>query len=314
MLMQCLTGGIVILRNKFFIILYRGKDFLPSNVANRVLDRERELKVCQYQEEGARWKALKSFSVTDQTYLNTNTSGTFSEFHDIQVKYGFLNIENRETDVPLLAEKEKLEKELRNQEHKLFILNRKIEKSAKELYKLNSAWRPEEVSTDQELITEEERQCFRKVGLKMAKVLVLGRRGVFDGVIGSVHQHWKHREVVKVVTMRKVFSQVIDTASLLEIESGGILIAVEKLRKGHAIILYRGKNYRRPLKLLPGNLLTKKKAFNRSLEMQRIGEKIMRHQDPVHSPETQFCYAYKISPSWMTKLGLIPKKGNGFVP
>lgn len=98
-----------------------------------------------------------------------------------------------------------------------------------------------------------------------------GRRGVFDSVIGSIHQHWKHREVVKVLTMQKAFSQVMNSATLLEIESGGILVAVEKLRKGHAIIIYRGKNYRRPLKLVPENLLTKREALLRSKEMQRRG-------------------------------------------
>lgn len=76
---------------------------------------------------------------------------------------------------------------------------------------------------------------------------------------------------MKVVTMQRAFSHVINTAKLLEIESGGILVAMEKLRKGHAIIIYRGKNYRRPMKLLPENLLTKREALRRSIEMQRRG-------------------------------------------
>ncbi|XP_025644917.2 receptor protein kinase TMK1-like [Arachis hypogaea] len=33
---------------------------------------------------------------------------------------------------------------------------------------------------------------------------------------------------------------------MLETESGGILVSVDKLKEGHAIIIYRGKNYRRP--------------------------------------------------------------------
>lgn len=62
------------------------------------------------------------------------------------------------------------------------------------------------------------------------------------------------------------------TAKLLEAESGGILVSIDKLKKGgHAIILYRGKNYRRPLKLVPENLLNKQDALRRSLDMQRIG-------------------------------------------
>jgi RNA-binding protein YhbY len=102
-------------------------------------------------------------------------------------------------------------------------------------------------------------------------MLVSGRRGVFDGVIEGLHQHWKYREVAKVVTMQRLFRQVIYTATLLEAESSGILVSVNKLKDGHAIIIYRGKNYRRPVKPVPENLLTKREALHRSLEMQRIG-------------------------------------------
>lgn len=102
-------------------------------------------------------------------------------------------------------------------------------------------------------------------------LLTSGRRGIFDGVIEGLRQHWKHREVAKVITMQRYFWQVMYTARSLEAESGGLLVSVEKLKEGHAIIIYRGKNYRRPLKLISVNLLTKRKALSRSLEMQRIG-------------------------------------------
>lgn len=97
-----------------------------------------------------------------------------------------------------------------------------------------------------------------------------GRRGIYDGVFGSIHQHWKHREVVKVLTKQKGFHHITGTARLLEVESGGILVAVEKLRTSHAIIIYRGKNYARPLKPL-NNLLSKREALQRSIEIQRRG-------------------------------------------
>lgn len=102
-------------------------------------------------------------------------------------------------------------------------------------------------------------------------ILASGRRGVFDGVIEGLHQHWKYREVARVITMQKLFAQVIYTAKSLVAESGGILISVDKLKEGHAIIIYRGKNYRRPLKLMTQNLLSKRQALRRSLEMQRLG-------------------------------------------
>lgn len=70
--------------------------------------------------------------------------------------------------------------------------------------------------------------------------------------------------------MQKMFSQVVYTAKFLEAESGGILVSVDKHKEGHSIILYRGKNYRRP-KLAPLNLPSRREALSRSLEMQRIG-------------------------------------------
>lgn len=58
-------------------------------------------------------------------------------------------------------------------------------------------------------------------------------------------------------------------ARTLEAESGGILVAVERVSKGYAIIVYRGKNYKRPASLRPQTLLNKKEALKRSLEAQR---------------------------------------------
>lgn len=106
-------------------------------------------------------------------------------------------------------------------------------------------------------------------------MLASGRRGVFDGVIEGLHQHWKYREVVKVITKQKLFRQVLCTAKFLEAESGGILVSVDKQKEGHAIILYRGKNYRRSQKPGPESLLTKREALHRSLEMQRIGVSVL---------------------------------------
>lgn len=60
----------------------------------------------------------------------------------------------------------------------LLQLNSKIKKSTKELLKLNAAWKPSERDADQEMLTEEERECFRKIGLKMRSVLVLGKEKI----------------------------------------------------------------------------------------------------------------------------------------
>uniref|UniRef100_A0A803PKL0 Uncharacterized protein n=1 Tax=Cannabis sativa TaxID=3483 RepID=A0A803PKL0_CANSA len=76
--------------------------------------------------------------------------------------------------LPLEAEKERIERKL-EQACKLFILSSKIEKSTKDLLKLNAAWKPSEKDADQEMLTDEERECFRMIGMKMHSVLVLGK-------------------------------------------------------------------------------------------------------------------------------------------
>lgn len=57
-------------------------------------------------------------------------------------------------------------------------LDNKIKKSAKELLKLNAAWMPAEPDADQEMLTEEEKESFQKIGMKMHSCLVLGKQNV----------------------------------------------------------------------------------------------------------------------------------------
>jgi CRS1 / YhbY (CRM) domain len=84
-----------------------------------------------------------------------------------------------------------------------------------------------------------------------------------------MHLHWKYRELVKVISKEKDIKEVEHAARILESESGGILVAVERVSKGHAIIIYRGKNYQRPKTLRPKSLPNKREAMKRSLEAQR---------------------------------------------
>lgn len=97
----------------------------------------------------------------------------------------------------------------------------------------------------------------------------LGRRGVFDGTVENMHLHWKYRELVKIITGERSFEEVQARARILETESGGILVAVERVSKGYAIIVYRGKNYERPSSLRPQTLLNKKEALKHFVEAQR---------------------------------------------
>jgi RNA-binding protein YhbY len=98
---------------------------------------------------------------------------------------------------------------------------------------------------------------------------VSGRRGVFDGTIENMHLHWKYRELVKIIVKANTFEQVKKIALALEAESGGVLVSVDKVSKGYSILVYRGKDYQRPSMLRPKNLLTKRKALARSIELQR---------------------------------------------
>jgi hypothetical protein len=68
----------------------------------------------------------------------------------------------------------------------------------------------------------------------------------------------------------KSFADVKRTALSLEVESGGVLVSVDKVSKGYAIVVFRGKDYRRPSMLRPKNLLSKRKALARSIELQRM--------------------------------------------
>jgi hypothetical protein len=111
-----------LLRNKFLMILYRGKDYLPGRVENLIMERETELKRCQLYEEGARLKAIEAICVDNGSMENTSTSGTLSESQYIQTEFRDLKSRNTEGEIKLEAEKQRLERELKEQERKLFIV------------------------------------------------------------------------------------------------------------------------------------------------------------------------------------------------
>ena len=91
----------------------------------------------------------------------------------------------------------------------------------------------------------------------------------FDGTIKNMHLHWKYRELVKIIVRGKRFEQFKHIAISLEAESGGVLVSLDKTTKGYAVIVYRGKNYQQPQALRPKNLLTRRQALARSIELQR---------------------------------------------
>ncbi|OMP02152.1 hypothetical protein COLO4_11302 [Corchorus olitorius] len=262
-----LTGGVLLLRNKYFIVIYRGKDFLPPSVAAALAERQELTKQIQDVEEKARIRAVEPAQLSEDK--GQAPAGTLAEFYEAQARWGReISAEEREKMIEE-ASKAKHARLVKRVEHKLTVAQAKKLRAERLLSKIEASMLPAAPDYDQETITDEERVMFRRVGLRMKPYLPLGIRGVFDGVIENMHLHWKHRELVKLISKQKTLAFVEDTARLLEYESGGILVAIEKVPKGYALIYYRGKNYRRPISIRPRNLLTKAKALKRSVAMQR---------------------------------------------
>lgn len=262
-----LTGGVLLLRNKYFIVIYRGKDFLPPSVAAALAERQELTKQIQDVEEKVRIRAVEPAQSGEDK--GQAPAGTLAEFYEAQARWGRdISSEEREKMIEE-ASKAKHARLVKRVEHKLAVAQAKKLRAERLLAKVEASMIPAAPDYDQETITDEERVMFRRVGLRMKPYLPMGIRGVFDGVIENMHLHWKHRELVKLITKQKTLAFVEDTARLLEFESGGILVAIEKVPKGYVLIYYRGKNYRRPITLRPRNLLTKAKALKRSVAMQR---------------------------------------------
>lgn len=266
-----LTGGMLLSRNKDFLVFYRGKSFLSPEVAEALVEKERLARTFQDEEEQARLRASSGLVVprvkADQNLVST---GTLGETLDAASKWGRnLDDDDHVEEVKQEAEKLRSANLVRKLERKLAFAEKRLLKAERALAKVEESLKPSEHRTDTEGITEEERFMFQKLGLRMKAFLLLGRRGVFDGTVENMHLHWKYRELVKILVKAKSFEGAQKVALALEAESGGILVSVDKISKGYAIIVYRGKDYKRPSELRPKNLLTKRKALARSVELQR---------------------------------------------
>lgn len=249
---------------------------MSPEVTEALLERERLAKSLQDEEEQARLRASALVMPSDEIMEESGIAGSLEETLDADAKWG-----KRLDD----CHKEKIIREaeivrhaiiVRRLEKKLAFAQRKLRRAERALNKVEGFLKPSERQADPESITDEERFMFRKLGLRMKAFLLLGRRGVFDGTVENMHLHWKYRELVKIILKAKSFEQVKKIALALEAESGGVLVSVDKISKGYAIIVYRGKDYQRPSMLRPKNLLTKRKALARSIEIQR-SEALQNH-------------------------------------
>ncbi|KAM6566420.1 hypothetical protein CsatA_025548 [Cannabis sativa] len=275
--LKALTGGMLLSRNKDFLVFYRGKNFLTKEVTETLLERERLAKSMQDEEEQARLRA--SAIITPQFVIaeQSGTAGTLGETLDADAKWGKTLDNNHKEKVMRKAAIMRHATLVRKLEKKLAYAERKVMKAERALSKVEEFLKPSNQQADPDSITDEERFMFRKLGLRMKAFLLLGRRGVFDGTVENMHLHWKYRELVKIVVNARSFEQVKKVALSLEAESGGVLVSVDRInKKKFAIIVFRGKDYQRPSLLRPKNLLTKRKALARSIEIQRQ-EALLKH-------------------------------------
>lgn len=258
-------------------MFFRGKDFLSPAVSAALVEREALTKALQDEEERARVKASSTIPVvTEEVEAGHSIAGTLSESLEAKARWS-KHIDSEELEkMKLAAAKARKDEIVRKLERRLSVAQFKVAKAEKALAKVEAFLSPAKPASDKETITDEERFMFRKLGLRMQAFLLLGRRGIFDGTVENMHLHWKHRELVKIISKERSLAEVKYTALMLESESGGILVSVDKVSKGYAIIVYRGKNYQRPLTIKPKNLLTKRKALQRSKELQRR-EALNRH-------------------------------------
>lgn len=86
--LQKLTGGILLSRNKDFLVFYRGKDFLSPDVAEALLEKERLAMTLQDQEEQARLRASALVTFGVKTIEESRTAGTLGETLDADAKWG----------------------------------------------------------------------------------------------------------------------------------------------------------------------------------------------------------------------------------
>ncbi|XWS40800.1 hypothetical protein CRYUN_Cryun17cG0026600 [Craigia yunnanensis] len=255
--LKWLTGGTLLSRDKDFIVLYRGKDFLPSAVSSAIEERRKHV----IHVEKQRAECIKSRKTVQKVNSEGTKSGSESQINSAK--------DHRSSLFGDRKNMKSAEAVIRKTSSKLSMALEKKAKAEKLLVELEQAEIPQQSEIDKEGITQEERYMLRKVGLRMKPFLLLGRRGVFDGTVENMHLHWKYRELVKIISKELNAEAVHQVARILEAESGGILVAVERVSKGYAIIVYRGKNYERPTCLRPQTLLTKREAMKRSLEEQR---------------------------------------------
>lgn len=128
--LQQLTGGVLLLRNKYYIVIYRGKDFLPTSVAAALAERQQLAKQVQDVEEKVRVEDVEQKlqdGAVDAVPLGEEgqraLAGTLAEFYEAQARWGReISSEERQK----MIEEDSMTKNVRHFrriEHKLAIVS-----------------------------------------------------------------------------------------------------------------------------------------------------------------------------------------------
>lgn len=123
--MQSLTGGVILSRNKDYIVFYRGKDFLSAEVSEALVERERLAKNLQDEEERARLRAspsvlsnIKTVEVTEEQ----GPAGTLGETLEADAKWGKKLDDDYEKKMTKAAEAARHADIVRKLEKKLYLV------------------------------------------------------------------------------------------------------------------------------------------------------------------------------------------------
>lgn len=74
------------LRNKYYIVIYRGKDFLPTSVAAALAERQELTKQIQDVEEKVRRRGVEAVPSGEDE--GKALAGTLAEFYEAQARWG----------------------------------------------------------------------------------------------------------------------------------------------------------------------------------------------------------------------------------
>lgn len=118
---QKLTAGVLLLRNKFYIVMYRGKDFLPTSVATALAERQELTEDTQTVEERIRNNLIGESSV--DKFNGHALAGTLAEFEQAQARWGkniTFEVQEKLKEEASRSDKARLFKRI---EHKLSIVS-----------------------------------------------------------------------------------------------------------------------------------------------------------------------------------------------